>query len=99
LRVIQQDNVILVDQSKIHGLLYGLSIGDALAMPVHWYYNRRSLFDDYGWVTDYLSPRNPHPDSILWRSSYKAANAMGEILHEQARYWGKKGVHYQEVDS
>jgi len=65
-------------------------------MPVHWYYNRRALQDDYGWVTDYLPPRNPHPDSILWRSSYVAPNRKGEILHDQARYWGQRGVHYHQ---
>jgi len=83
-------------QSKIRGALAGLSIGDALAMPVHWYYNRRALANDYGMVTDYLKPRNPHPDSILWRSNYTAANKRGEILHNQASYWGQKGIHYHQ---
>ncbi|MDJ0886145.1 MAG: ADP-ribosylglycohydrolase family protein [Desulfobacterales bacterium] len=76
--------------------LYGMCIGDALAMPVHWYYNRHALQADYGWVTDYLPPRNPHPDSILWRSSYQALNRRGEILHDQARFWGRRGVHYHQ---
>ena len=82
--------------SKCRGTLYGLSIGDALSIPVHWYYNRQALQDDYGRVTDYLAPRNPHPDSILWRSSYVAANSNGEILHDQAQYWGQKGIHYHQ---
>jgi ADP-ribosylglycohydrolase len=55
--------------TKSRGALYGLCIGDALAMPVHWYYNCQALNQDYGLVTDYLAPHNPHPDSILWRSS------------------------------
>jgi ADP-ribosylglycohydrolase len=82
--------------SKINGALAGLCMGDALAMPVHWYYNRLALEKDYGLVTDYLKPRNPHPDSILWRSTYEATNTKGEILHDQAPYWGKKGVHYHQ---
>jgi ADP-ribosylglycohydrolase len=65
-------------------------------MPVHWYYNRQALKEDYGRVTDYLAPRNPHPDSILWRSSYAAPGAKGEILHDQAQYWGQKGIHYHQ---
>jgi ADP-ribosylglycohydrolase len=76
------------------GALWGLYIGDALAMPVHWYYNRSALYEDYGWVTDYVAPKNPHPDSILFRSSYVAANPKGEILHDQAPYWGRAGTHY-----
>jgi ADP-ribosylglycohydrolase len=71
-------------------------IGDALAMPVHWYYNREALLQDYGRVTGYLSPRNPHPDSILWRSAYRPLNASGDILHDQAQYWGRPGVHYHQ---
>ena len=82
--------------AKSRGVLYGLCIGDALAMPVHWYYNRLALMNDYGRVTDYLAPRNPHPDSILWRSTYSAPNVKGEILHDQARYWGQQGVHYHQ---
>jgi ADP-ribosylglycohydrolase len=35
-------------EQKRNGALWGLYIGDALAMPVHWYYNRSALFDDYG---------------------------------------------------
>ncbi|MCU0538764.1 MAG: ADP-ribosylglycohydrolase family protein [Desulfobacterales bacterium] len=82
--------------SKCSGALWGLYIGDALAMPVHWYYNRIALREDYGRVSDYLTPKHPHPDSILFRSSYTPANARGEILHDQARYWGKPGIHYHQ---
>lgn len=82
--------------SRLRGALYGLCIGDALAMPVHWYYNRAALYNDYGRVTDYLPPRNPHPDSILWRSTYTALNERGEILHDQAKYWGQKFIHYHQ---
>ncbi len=64
---------------RMTGSLTGMFIGDALAMPVHWYYNRRALQEDYGHITDFMAPRNPHPDSILWRSEYQAANQKGEI--------------------
>jgi hypothetical protein len=86
----------LKNKSESRGAIYGLCIGDALAMPVHWYYNRRALFNDYGQVADYMAPRNPHPDSILWRSSYVASNSRGDILHDQAQYWGQKGIHYHQ---
>jgi len=84
------------NQFKIGSALAGVCIGDALAMPVHWYYDRMALQRDYGYVMDYLAPHNPHPNSILWRSSYEAPNAKGEILHDQAQYWGKRGVHYHQ---
>ena len=65
-------------------------------MPAHWYYDRKALHRDYGHIVDYLAPRNPHPDSILWRSCYVAKNERGQILHGQARFWGQRGVHYHQ---
>lgn len=81
---------------RVSGALHGLFIADALAMPVHWYYDTDALRRDYGQVRDFLAPRNPHPDSILWRSSYAPTSPAADILHDQARYWGEKGVHYHQ---
>ena len=78
-----------------HALLGALA-ADAVAMPAHWYYDRGALERDYGHIASYLAPKNPHPDSILWRSTYTALNARGDILHDQARYWGQRGVHYHQ---
>ena len=82
--------------AKRAGAIWGTFIGDALAMPVHWYYDRAALRRDYGIVSDYVAPRNPHPDSILWRSAYAPLNERGDILHEQAQYWGQRGIHYHQ---
>jgi len=81
---------------RAEGALFGLFIGDALAMPAHWYYNTAALGRDYGTITDYLQPRNPHPDSILGRSVYTVSDPRYDILHEQARFWGQAGVHYHQ---
>ena len=43
--------------TKARDTLYGLFIGDALAMPVHWYYNRQALNRDYGRVTENIRRR------------------------------------------
>lgn len=74
----------------------GSLIADALAMPGHWYYDREALLRDYGALDGYLAPQNPHPDSILWRSSYEPLNERGDILREQARFWGQRRVHYHQ---
>jgi ADP-ribosylglycohydrolase len=76
--------------------LLGSLVADAVAMPVHWYYDRAALARDYGTISGYLAPKNPHPDSILWRSAYTPINAKGEILHDQAIYWGQRGIHYHQ---
>jgi ADP-ribosyl-[dinitrogen reductase] hydrolase len=38
----------------------------------------------------------PHPGSILSYKSYEPRNKKGEILHDQAQYWGEKGIHYHQ---
>jgi len=85
-----------ISKNRSAGLAWGSFIGDALAMPVHWYYDRAALHRDYGVVRDYVAPRNPHPDSVLWRSKYTPLNARGDIVREQAQYWGKPGIHYHQ---
>ncbi|MFN0068964.1 MAG: ADP-ribosylglycohydrolase family protein [Limisphaerales bacterium] len=78
------------------GSLWGAFLGDALAMPVHWYYDREALRRDYGPITELLAPRNPHPDSILWRSRWDAPSPELDILHDQRAFWGRPGVHYHQ---
>ncbi len=82
--------------SRRAGALWGMFVGDALAMPVHWYYDRAALEHDYGKVRDYLAPRNPHPESYRAKASYQPVNSKAEILHDQARYWGQSGIHYHQ---
>jgi ADP-ribosyl-[dinitrogen reductase] hydrolase len=91
-----KENTNISLESRRTGCMYGLFIGDALAMPVHWYYDRAALKRDYGTVKDYLAPRNPHQGSILWRSSYRPISRKGNILHDQAPYWGKRDIHYHQ---
>jgi ADP-ribosylglycohydrolase len=81
-------------EDRCAGMISGAYIADALAMPAHWYYDRTALREDYGVIRSYLPPKHPHPDSILWRSSYTPLNERGDILREQAQYWGQPGMHY-----
>ncbi|MEC8209042.1 MAG: ADP-ribosylglycohydrolase family protein [Verrucomicrobiota bacterium] len=76
--------------------MLGSLAADALAMPVHWYYDTQKLDRDYGRLTSYVAPQNPHSDSILWRSSYIPRNARGNILHDQIKYWGQREIHYHQ---
>lgn len=83
-------------QDRRDGAALGSFVCDALAMPAHWYYDRAALRRDYGELRDYVAPKSPHPDSILWRSSYAAFNERGDILRDQAQYWGQRGIHYHQ---
>lgn len=80
----------------------GSLIADAVAMPVHWYYDRQALDRDYPDLLPpprgpaYLAPRSPHPDSILWRSQWTSPGPAFDILRDQATFWGRRGVHYHQ---
>ena len=75
---------------------HGSLIADAFAMPVHWYYDREALDEDYPDLSSYQAPKKYHPGSILWRSTYTALNERGEILHDQSPFWGQRNIHYHQ---
>mgnify|MGYP001584648574 FL=1 len=50
---------------RMRGALWGLFVGDALAMPVHWYYDLAALQRDFGALRDYQAPKDRHPSSIM----------------------------------
>jgi len=45
------DSNILLDRVKAS--VYGIMIGDALSMPVHWYYNPSHIVNDFGEIRDF----------------------------------------------
>ena len=58
------------------GALWGMLVADALAMPVHWYYNPQDIHDGYGgWLTGYVAANKRHPSSIL------SLSAVGRIAY------------------
>lgn len=78
------------------GAATGAFIGDALAMPAHWYYDRAAIRADYGVVDTYHAPRRLHPSSILWRSTYEPTEPEFDILGDERMFWGKRDIHYHQ---
>ncbi len=82
-------------KKRIENALWGLFIGDALAMPVHWYYNPDNIKKDFnGGVNTYEAARHPHPESFMVGMGYhpdvETARRLGrpyDILHEHARFY------------
>ena len=76
----------MVDSNKLdrwRGALWGMFVGDALAMPVHWYYDVAALQRDFGVVRDFQSPRDFHPSSIMSLASTGGAgrgSQEGEVV-------------------
>jgi len=80
---------------RIANALWGLFIGDALAMPAHWFYNIGNIakvFD--GGLRGCVDPPHPHPESFMVGMTYspdtdmaKRQNRSYDILHEHIRYY------------
>jgi hypothetical protein len=82
---------------RVRGALWGLFVGDALGMPVHWYYDVAALHRDFGTLRDYQAPKDFHPNSIMalastsraGRGSQEGEVVGGVILKGKKQYWGR----------
>ncbi len=80
---------------RIENALWGLFIGDALAMPAHWYYDPENIEKDFnGGLRGYAAPPHPHPESFMvgmdYRPDVERAKRIGrpyDILHDHVRYY------------
>ena len=80
---------------RLQNALWGLFIGDALAMPAHWYYDIDNITDVFdGGVKRYENPPHPHSESFMVGMGYhpdaQTAKRLGrsyDILHEHARFY------------
>jgi len=96
---------LLVMQSKIKASLYGMYIGDSLAMPVHWYYDTNRIRKDFGssGIEKYEAPVKHFPGSIMNLSNTGGGgrgsdkdSIIGElILHGKKKFWLRgESYHY-----
>lgn len=89
-------------KDRIRAALWGMFVGDALAMPAHWYYDVTALQRDFGLLRDYQAPKSYHPNSILSRASTggpgrgsKEGEVIGSvILHGKKHLWSEPNRHY-----
>ncbi|MEM9010233.1 MAG: ADP-ribosylglycohydrolase family protein [Pseudomonadota bacterium] len=80
---------------RIVDALWNLFVGDALAMPVHWYYNRDTLRAEFdGGVTGFEDARHPHPEAFMLGMGYhpdvESADRLGrpyDILHDNVGFY------------
>ena len=64
-------------------MLWGMFVGDALAMPVHWYYDVAALQRDFGTLRDFRAPHEYPPSSIMSLANTGAAgrgSQKGEVV-------------------
>ena len=88
-------NTTAIRRRRIENTLWGLFIGDALAMPVHWYYNPENIARGFdGGIRRYEAAPHPHPESFMVGMTYhpdiETADRLGrpyDILHDHARFY------------
>lgn len=89
-------------EERLRGALWGMFVGDALAMPAHWYYDVTALRRDFGVLNNYEDPKDYHPNSILSLSSTggpgrgsKEGDVIGSVIfHGKKHLWGQPNRHY-----
>lgn len=89
---------------RLRGALWGMFIGDALAMPVHWYYSIATLWQDFGQIRDYQAPKAHHPNSIMALANTAKAGRGSQdgdivgnvILKGKKHHWGQANRHYHQ---
>ncbi len=88
-------NKISDKRRRIENALWGLFIGDALAMPAHWFYNTANISKYLGGkVQGYLDPPDKHVESSLTGAGYRpdidSAEKHGrkyDILHRHLPFY------------
>lgn len=96
-----------VAADRVRGALWGLYIGDALAMPSHWYYGGPSQVQrEYGVIKGYVAPVSRLSGSIMNLSNTGGAGRgsdSGEvignvIMHGKKQFWLRSagGYHYHQ---
>lgn len=82
-------------KKQIENALWGAFVADALAMPVHWFYSKERIREQFPeGIDSFKAPPHPHPDSFMVGMSYHPdvdhANEIGrpyDILHDSARFY------------
>ncbi len=89
---------------RVRGALWRMVVGDALAMPVHWYYDVAALQRNSGTIRDYQAPKDYHPSSIMSLASTGRAGrgpqegevVGGVICKGKKSFWCRPNTHYHQ---
>jgi ADP-ribosyl-[dinitrogen reductase] hydrolase len=69
---------------KLKGSLYGMLVGDAVAVPVHWFYSPENIRKEYGEITGIVAAKPNHAESMVQGMSYTGTI---DIMHDKAQYY------------
>ena len=83
----------------------GLFYADAVASPVHWYYDRNALRRDYGVIKGYVKPKDKLEGSIMNLSNTGGGgrgsdqgSIIGDVInHGKKQYWVRGGNNHYHL--
>ena len=92
-----------MNTTRIKNALWGAFIADAMAMPVHWYYQRKYIKEGFdGGIKGYKAAPHPHPESFMVGMSYhpniakaKELERPFDIVHKNIRFYD---TNYNDLD-
>ena len=99
----------MINRQAARASLSGLFVGDALSMPVHWYYNPGDIVRQFGTcgIQKMHAAPSRHPSSIMSLHSTKTGGrrlvegevhtveVVGDVILKGKReLWGTSGTHY-----
>lgn len=84
---------MITPRNRLMGMLWGAFIGDAIAMPAHGYMTQKSIFNEYGVISDYVRPKTPHPESITQHLSKIKLKPEYDYIGKRRPDWERFGTH------
>ena len=103
-------NSLSITQQRAVASLQSMFVADALAMPVHWYYNPMDILKQFsGGITKLEAAPKHHPSSIMslhstkqgGRNSHRTKNTQTEIVGDvilkgRRQFWDQSNQHYHQ---
>ena len=79
--------------SRMLGAFWGMWIGDALAMPAHYYRDRNMITRHYDLLNEYKAPNDTHPGSRMTKQTYNPFSGKADVVHDMKEAWMTPGTH------
>lgn len=82
--------------SRFYGAFWCAFVGDALGIPSHGYTKKKRIRQDYGEIHRYTKAITPHPQSVLFHTTFELAEGKNDILHGRDSEWRVPGTHFHQ---
>lgn len=89
---------VAIRADRLRGALLGLAIGDAISMPLHWYYRIDDIDADFpSGLRGYEAPKKTHPGSFLKYPDSQKGIVGHLMLQGKEMYWNATEKYHYHV--